>query len=180
MNNVCKLLTCILSLSVLAACSGAKETLGLTKESPDEFLIVKRAPLEMPPNFNLRPPTPGADRPQEKSTGEEARSVIFGETGQPTQAPVRIDAASNVAENTLLNSAGAQYANKDIRAIVDQETLELSDRNETVAKKLFGIGGDKNAASATVVNSVEESERLKKNTEAGKSVTDGETPTIEQ
>ena len=33
----------------LSACAGAKEELGLTRSAPDEFAVVKRAPLEMPP-----------------------------------------------------------------------------------------------------------------------------------
>ena len=45
---------------VLGACGGVRDTLGLAKRSPDEFTVVRKAPLSMPPDFNLRPPTPGA------------------------------------------------------------------------------------------------------------------------
>ena len=33
---------------------------GLTKKSPDEFAVTTKAPLVIPPDFNLRPPMPGA------------------------------------------------------------------------------------------------------------------------
>ena len=34
---------------------------------PDEFAVESRAPLTVPPDFDLRPPEPGAPRPQEKT-----------------------------------------------------------------------------------------------------------------
>ena len=52
----CLLFGAVLSLS---ACGGTKEKLGLTKKAPDEFAVVRRAPLSMPPDYTLRPPTPG-------------------------------------------------------------------------------------------------------------------------
>ena len=36
---------------LLGACSGVKEELGLTRNSPDEFTVVKRAPLTLPPEW---------------------------------------------------------------------------------------------------------------------------------
>ena len=54
-------LSVIAILSVgLAACDSARETLGLNKRAPDEFAVVPRAPLVLPPNYDLRPPEPGA------------------------------------------------------------------------------------------------------------------------
>src|SRR5688572_33350449 len=59
-------------------CSGVKETLGLTKQSPDEFKVVSRAPLSMPPDYNLRPPTPGSARPQEGTPRDQAQQAVLG------------------------------------------------------------------------------------------------------
>jgi hypothetical protein len=63
---------------VLSGCTGAREALGLTKSAPDEFQVVTRAPLSMPPDFELRAPQPGAPRPQELSARDQAESAIFG------------------------------------------------------------------------------------------------------
>ena len=71
---------------LLTGCSGAKEQLGLTRSAPDEFAVVKRAPLEMPPDYALRPPRPGATRPQEQATAEQAREAVFGQTQEHAQA----------------------------------------------------------------------------------------------
>ncbi len=44
---------------LLAGCSGVQEQFSLTSTPPDEFKVTTRAPLAIPPDFNLRPP-PGA------------------------------------------------------------------------------------------------------------------------
>src|ERR1044072_3060180 len=66
----------------LAGCENTKEMLGLTKRSPDEFQVVSRAPLTMPPDYSLRPPTPGAPRPQEGTTTEQAQRIVTGYADQ--------------------------------------------------------------------------------------------------
>jgi hypothetical protein len=41
---------------LLYSCENVKKGIGLKKDIPDEFLIEKRSPLTMPPNFDLLPP----------------------------------------------------------------------------------------------------------------------------
>jgi hypothetical protein len=45
---------------VLVGCDSIREAAGITKEPPDEFAVVTKAPLVIPPDYNLRPPKPGA------------------------------------------------------------------------------------------------------------------------
>ena len=53
-----KKIVIILALTaMLGACSGMKKTLGIEKEAPDEFMVMSRAPLSLPPEYNLRPVT---------------------------------------------------------------------------------------------------------------------------
>jgi len=69
----------ILSLAgplLIAGCSDFKKSMGLEPTLPDEFAVESRAPLTIPPDFELRPPQPGASRPQEKSSDQEAKQVI--------------------------------------------------------------------------------------------------------
>ncbi|KJS38300.1 MAG: hypothetical protein VR70_10355, partial [Rhodospirillaceae bacterium BRH_c57] len=55
-------LCCTAALAAtLSGCGGGvKETLGLNRQAPDEFQVVSRPPLAIPPEFKLRPPEPGA------------------------------------------------------------------------------------------------------------------------
>jgi hypothetical protein len=160
----------LLSAATLAGCDSAKKELGLTRSTPDEFAVVKRAPLEMPPEFTLRPPQPGAPRPQEQATADQARTALLGTNAVQADGLTKGEAA-------LLNNAETYY-DPNIRSIVDYEAANTRRENEPVVKKLMNIGGDQ-LPPATVVDPDAEAERLKKNAEEGRPVTEGETPVIE-
>jgi hypothetical protein len=160
------------ALMLLASCSGAKEQLGLTKKSPDEFQVVKRAPLAMPPDYSLRPPEPGMARPQETATVDAAREAVFGE-GTPAAAP-----STGNAGAALLQKAGATNPDPGIRAAVDKEVAETDQSTRPVIKRLMNIGKDEEPA-ASVVNPAKEAQRIKSNAQAGKPVTAGETPSAD-
>lgn len=84
-------LSCGLALG-LGGCTDPKKALGLSKRSPDEFTVVTRAPLALPPEFALRPPQPGVQRPQELGPVEAARQSVFNPSGQaaaPANPPAR-------------------------------------------------------------------------------------------
>src|SRR5215510_14409032 len=49
----------------MAGCTSFKQSLGAGKTGPDETAIVTRAPLVVPATFDLKPPQPGVDRPQD-------------------------------------------------------------------------------------------------------------------
>ncbi len=102
----------------LAACSGDEltRTFGLTRDAPDEFQVTTRAPLSMPPDFSLRPPQPGAQRPQEMTQQQQAEAalvpdtVMMGAQSGPTSA----------GQQALVQEAGPA-APRDIRARVNSE-----------------------------------------------------------
>ena len=73
----------LVAAGLLAGCSEARQAMGLGKRAPDEFTVVKRAPLSLPPQYSLRPPEPGAPRPQEPSPTEQARQQVLGAGGAP-------------------------------------------------------------------------------------------------
>ena len=82
---------CLLLLA-LPGCSDFRAIMGMDRTGPDEFAVESRAPLLIPPDFNLRPPQPGATRPNEVTAAERARRVVDsagpGEPGkQATSAP---------------------------------------------------------------------------------------------
>ena len=72
------------ALLALAGC-GRGKTAGVmsARSGLDEYAVARRAPLVVPPDFNLVPPRPGAPRPQEADTSTQALSAMFG-----TQSPV--------------------------------------------------------------------------------------------
>ena len=66
---------CTAGLSV-AGCGDLRRAVGMDRVGPDEFAVESRAPLTIPPEYDLRPPAPGAPRPQEVTATDRARRVI--------------------------------------------------------------------------------------------------------
>ena len=51
-----KILSLFALIFLFNSCQSLEKGLGFRKDIPDEFLIEKRNPLTMPPNFDLLPP----------------------------------------------------------------------------------------------------------------------------
>lgn len=173
----CFAFLCLICLPALTACNGVRETIGLNKEAPDEFSVVRRAPLEIPPGLTaaaLPPPRPGMARPQETAPSEDARVALTG-----TKSGVYAQEASE-SEDVLLQKTNAAQADPSIRRTLDKESEELKDVNKPVIQKLTGLAKGKTENSATVVDAQKEFERLKKNKEEGKPANEGDTPYIDE
>lgn len=59
---------------LLAGCSSI---FGGGKQAPDEFTVVNKRPLVVPPDFQLRPPEPGKPSPQNIQPAREVVSALF-------------------------------------------------------------------------------------------------------
>ena len=160
----------------LNACAKTAEQFDFSKKAPDEFAVVTRAPLEMPPSYNLRPPRPGQQRPQEDTAITDAKQAVFGEGAQQTVETREL----TQGEAILLQKTGSTSTTANIRDIIDQETAEIVKDETPTIDRLLGKVGKKVDAPASVVDPVKESERITTNKELGKSVTDGKTPTIDE
>jgi len=172
----------LIAISVIALClSGCEETkkqFDFSKKAPDAFMVVKHAPLEMPPNFDeVPPPQPGAQRPQELSAEQLAKQSVLGDESVKDIAK---ENGVSQGEAVLLQKTGGAQASPSIRATVDQETAEISDEKMPGIDQLKKMVGQKVEAPATVVDPVAETNRLKTNKAQGKPVTDGKTPTKEE
>ncbi len=162
----------IIGLS-LSGCSNVKNSLGLEKESPDEFAVITRAPLEMPSGIALPPPIAGAPRPQEKATITQAKEAVFGDNKPETSV-------ASTTENSILEKAGSHNAETGIRNTVDAETNNLQNRNKAVVNKILNVTTGDKTPSATIVDAQKERERIENNKKNGKDITDGKTPVIEE
>ena len=107
-------------LLVVAGCdTTVQDTLGLGRRSPDEFQVVRRAPLVIPPDATLRPPQPGAVSPAQPDPSREARSIL---TGDETPAS---PGSLSPGEQALL-AASPVAAEPDIRSRIVAENGELA------------------------------------------------------
>jgi hypothetical protein len=158
---------------LLAGCSngGLTRTFGLSRDAPDEFTVTTRAPLSMPPDFALRPPRPGATRPQEVSTQRQAEETLVPQVALGTP-----QATATPGEQALLEQAGPPVSNA-IRQQVNQDASVDSGDPGFVDKLLFWKKPQ--PAAAVVVDPQKESQRLRQNAALGDSLDNGETAIIQ-
>jgi hypothetical protein len=88
----------------LPGCSSLRQAVGLDQTGPDEFAVESRAPLTIPPEFDLRPPQPGAPRPQEVTATDKARRLI--DTAGPGEAGKQATGALRVPAGGIAGAAG--------------------------------------------------------------------------
>src|SRR5690348_17094840 len=71
----------------LGGCSDIRKALGYDKSIPDEFAVVSRAPLAIPPDYSLRPPQPGAAPTQDVPPQDRAKEAVFRAGTQQASLP---------------------------------------------------------------------------------------------
>ena len=169
-----------LALGSCGQLEGIKKQLGMTKQSPDEFRVISRAPLTLPPEFTLRPPQPGMPRPQEGTATDRARKAVFRADEPKIKSFDQTATADgrSLGELSLLKSAGTDRADPKIRTLVDFETQQINAESDGFVERLI-FWRDKKK-SGVIVDASEEARRLRENAALGKSVTSGETPTIKR
>jgi Protein of unknown function (DUF3035) len=155
-------------LSVLAGCGQGtvQDALGMGKRSPDEFAVVSRAPLILPPDFDLRPPGRGeAPRPA-GTTADQARATLTGGTTEPGQgelpatdpmisaarpaspddgpaaATARPTSAETPGEAALLRQVGAAGSDPEIRTRLAEEGIGPAEVEPATFERLMSHPAD--------------------------------------
>lgn len=129
------------SALTLQACAGFRQSVGLTKVTPDEFLTVSTAPLQLPPEYGLRPPQPGQPRPQDVTPEIEARNILARER----QAVTRSEGEQVLAQRV---GAGTDAVDGRIRYIVDDEFGDIAHKEEGWANRVMFWRRDDPASQA--------------------------------
>ena len=150
----------LLGLTALGACASASRSLGLAKVTPDEFRVVTKAPLTLPPDYSLRPPMPGQPRPAELQPESAARTALLGQRS----AEQRSD-----GEKLLASKAGADKADPLIRYVVDDEFGSVAHKEPSFADRVMFWRGpklpgtpDTGADQVANVDPVAEADRIAK------------------
>jgi hypothetical protein len=103
---------------MLAGCTDFRQMLGIDRVGPDEFAVEARAPLTIPPEFDLRPPQPGAPRPQEATAADKARKVIDtagpGEPGKQATAVLKAPAGGVASAGGVQPDTGQQVGDQSL------------------------------------------------------------------
>lgn len=158
--------TLVVAAAATTGCSSMSSALGISKVAPDEFRVVTRAPLTLPPDYALRPPSPGEPRPQELQPDAEARAALFGQD---------IGASASAGEQTLVSRAGAEAVDPGIREQVDFEGGNLVHRNPALVDSVVSEGSE----SGSSLDAEAERARLERE-EAARRATGGGEVTIQR
>jgi Protein of unknown function (DUF3035) len=123
---------CLAGAAMLGGCGELKTAMGLNPNSPDEFAVESRAPLSMPPEFNLRPPEPGAARPQETPADKQARLALDrAGPGKPGEQAPDINLRANA--DGLAQGAGPQAPDPNAEVGPGTFASRLLDHNDSGA-----------------------------------------------
>lgn len=161
------LVAAVAAALALAGCTNLQSVIGLGKSSPDEFDVVRHAALAVPPNYDLRPPVPGAPRPQQISPREVAREALLGQgAGQAASNPTATGSAGGMSqtpgERALLRQSGLGEVPVNIREVVRIEAAALGVQDRSFTDSLLFWKAPK---KDLVLDPVVEAARLKRQQE---------------
>ncbi len=121
-----------LSGIVLGGCTQTTKALGITKNAPNEFNILTKPPLVVPPEYNLRPPQIGTSSSDNNYSQQAAREALIG----------NIDSAEpSRGETVLMSKAGVGDANQEIRLEIDGQNSVERKTNDFSNRILFWKDG---------------------------------------
>ena len=125
-----------LAATTLSACGSGGF---LDRDRPDEFAVQRQAPLVVPPDFNMVPPSAGAPRPGEGTASEQALEALFG--GPATRSGIEASALDRAgeAEPGIRSSVGDPQTNTVAKGTVTRDIIAAPE-------------GDGGAAQAVIPN----------------------------
>ena len=157
------------------------------KRSPDEFAVVSRAPLILPPDYGLRPPASGEARPGVGTTSDRARATL---TGEEVRLPAATDQemvsaafdepgeVTSSGERALVAEATTTPVDPEIRRRIAEENMQLAQVEQELFTRL--VKWREPQTLAVAIDPAAETERLRANRAAGKPPTEGDSPVITQ
>jgi hypothetical protein len=125
----------------MSGCTAVQRS--LAPVTPDEFRVVARAPLVVPPDYALRPPAPGEPRPQELQPEGAARAAILGANAARQVSP---------GERLLMTKAGADKADPLVKFVVDDEFGDLAYKDKSFADMVMFWRPNQPATPSTGAN----------------------------
>ncbi len=157
----------------LSACGSGGDLardFGFVRNAPDEFTVTTQQPLSMPPDFALRPPRPGAPRPQTRSERLAAAEAL-----DPQIALAAPQAGVTPGQQALIAQAGSP-APANIRSEVDQQAAADQPSPGFIDRLMFWRAPRQ---PGEVVDARQEAERLRRDAALGQSPATGPTPIIQ-
>ncbi|HEY1837037.1 MAG: DUF3035 domain-containing protein [Rhizomicrobium sp.] len=153
---LCLAALAVLSLS-LAGCEAIRNAAGISKEAPDEFAVVTKAPLVVPPDYNLRPPRPGAAPTNQASPTGAAQAALFSD--DPNAIQQSLGTGYSDEEKAILASSGGAIADHSIRQEIASDAKSMEGADQSFTDSIL-FGGGSTADAGRAVNADAEKQRI--------------------
>nr|WP_321441819.1 DUF3035 domain-containing protein [uncultured Hyphomonas sp.] len=101
---------------------------GAGSRTPDEFRVVTKAPLTVPPDYSLRPPGAGESLPPEVEAAQNDNAAAFGAT---------LGANASASERALVAAADANAVSPLIRTRLDYEEFKSIRKPTTITDRIL-------------------------------------------
>lgn len=172
MKHVTTIALALIAVTALSGCDGARKALTQTKAAPDEFAVYTRAPLNLPPDYGLRPPSEKQNEMRKADDPQAiAKRVMLGNR-QNQAKPIQ---AATPGTTALLARAGAHMAEANIRQTVNRETTVYAEDDQNFMEALMF-----DPDPGQVVNPSAEQKRIQEKQALGQPVNEGDVPVIEK
>jgi len=151
-NSALSTLLACAALLALGACSTFKSlTEPADPGTQDQTFAdsVRRPPLTLPPDYNLRPPASSGVGATDISASQQARQSVFGLDQEKPGANVQRKAGLSLGESALLQHAGASDVSPNIRTEVDRQTQQLDSGNKAFTDNLLNSNGQSQVGTTT-------------------------------
>jgi hypothetical protein len=150
----------LFAAAALSGCTYLRDAAGMTKKPPDEFAVTTKAPLIVPPGYNLMPPSPGAAPTNALATDAQAQAAMFG-AGDTATIAANIPGNYSPAERMLLATAGVNRVDPGIREQLQSDQAGMQGADPGFTARLLGTAPQPN--NGQVINANTELERRENN-----------------
>ena len=141
----------------LCGCDTLRGAAGLGKTAPDEFAVLTKAPLVVPPDYNLKPPRPGAAPTNQVKPTDAAQAALYG--SDPATIASNIPGNSSQGEKLLLAYAGIANADPEIRQHLQSDRKNMLGADDSFTDEILFWKGPK-TDPGTAVDADAEARRI--------------------
>ena len=161
-NKFLKIFVFLLPITIsLSSCSDFRKAVGKEKVIPDEFSVALTPSLVVPPGYKIDP--------------EVLKNNDIGEDKDDFNLTNEINIENKNEANSFSDLFGSKNVPKDIRKIVDEETLGISLSERRGIDILFG----KIPETGVVIDAKKEALRIRKNKSSGQKLNSTPSPALD-
>ena len=160
-NNFLLIFIFLIHLGMLSSCSDFRKAVGQEKIIPDEFSVAVTPSLLIPPGYNIDP--------------KSLKKINLGKTDNYFNLNQEIDIKDKKEANSFSEIFDTKNVPKEIRKLVDEETLGISLGERTGIDILFG----KIPKTGVVIDPKKEAIRIKKNKSLKQNINSNPSPAVD-